>query len=245
MDIKDNSSSDNCLWLINAMKQYNSESDVSLYNWKRYNSKDDFNVIIKSFNVEEKTEYQSIIDRKGSVVTHDISVKLNGKVLPKESEKVISEMYKDTVIFLKEKIILYDNHTYNKEIILQKEEVKDNITYLDILYKNENVLIKYAVYPDNKIRAEKYAYNVKVEESEQQKYYFNNTFITYLSKSMYYDKDKSMEVEIKVGKEDVVDENTAVITIVQGNKDSGYNTVIEYLLKKYKKVNGQLILCEK
>ena len=56
MDIKDNSSSDNCLWLINAMKQYNSESDVSLYNWKRYNSKDDFNVIIKSFNVEEKTE---------------------------------------------------------------------------------------------------------------------------------------------------------------------------------------------
>ena len=167
MDIKENNNSNNCLWLINAMKQYNSESDVSLYNWKRYNSKDDFNVIIKSFNVEEKTESQSIIDRKGSVVTHDISVKLNGKVLPKESEKVISEMYKDTVIFLKEKIILYDNHTYNKEIILQKEEVKDNITYLDILYKNENVLIKYAVYPDNKIRAEKYAYNVKVEESEQ------------------------------------------------------------------------------
>ena len=92
MDIKENNNSNNCLWLINAMKQYNSESDISLYNWKRYNSK-------------------------------------------------------------KEKIILYDNHTYNKEIILQKEEVKDNITYLDILYKNENVLIKYAVYPDNKIRA--------------------------------------------------------------------------------------------
>ena len=154
-------------------------------------------------------------------------------------------MYKDNIIFLKEKIILYDNHTYNKEIILQKEEVKDNITYLDILYKNENVLIKYAVYPDNKIRAEIYAYNVKVEESEQQEYYFNNSFITYLSKSIYYDKDKSMEVEIKVGKEDTVDGNTAVITIVQGNKDSGYNTVIEYLLKRYKNVNGQIILCEK
>ncbi len=54
-----------------------------------------------------------------------------------------------------------------------------------------------------------------------------------------------MEVEIKVGKEDTVDENTAVITIVHGNKDSGYNTVIEYLLKRYKNVNGQIILCEK
>lgn len=122
-------------------------------------------------------------------------------------------------------------------------DIKENNN--DILYKNENVLIKYAVYPDNKIRAEKYAYNVKVEESEQQEYYFNNSFITYLSKSIYYDKDKSMEVEIKVGKEDTVDENTAVITIVQGNKDSGYNTVIEYLLKRYKNVNGQIILCEK
>ena len=244
MDIKDNSSSDNCLWLINAMKQYNSESDVSLYNWKRYNSKDDFNVIIKSFNVEEKTEYQSIIDRKGSVVTHDISVKLNGKVLPKESEKVISEMYKDTVIFLKEKIILYDNHTYNKEIILQKEEVKDNITYLDILYKNDGVFVKYKVYPDNNIVAEKYADNIKIEESEQQEYYFNNCLVTYLTNMKYFiNQDTTMETEMYVESEEMIDENTALITIVQ--EDNGDNTVTEYVLKKYQYVNGKIIPYEK
>ena len=154
MDIKENNNSNNCLWLINAMKQYNSESDISLYNYKRYNPK-------------------------------------------------------------KEKIILYDNHTYNKEIILQKEEVKDNITYLDILYKNDNVLIKYAVYPYNKIVAEKYANNIKIEESKQQEYYFNNCLVTYLTNIKYFiNQDTTMETEMYVESEEMIDDNTALITIV-------------------------------
>lgn len=212
MDIKENNNSNNCLWLINAMKQYNSESDISLYNWKRYNSKDDFNVIIKSFNVEEKTEFQSIIDRKGSVVTHDISVKLNKKVLPK------------------------------------KDEVKNNITYLDILYKNDNVLIKYAVYPDNKIVAEKYADKIKIEESEQQEYYFNNCLVTYLTNIKYFiNQDATMETEMYVESEEMIDDNTALITIVQeDNREyNGYDAVTEYVLKKYQNVNGKIIPYEK
>lgn len=241
-----NNNTENMLWLIAAMKQYTGECDKSIYHWKRYNAKDDFNVLIETFNTKDNTVSETSIDRNVSIVRNNITVKLNGEVLPKESEEVISEMYKDTIIFLNEKIILYDNHMCKKEIILQKEEVKDNITYLEIYYKHDDVFVKYIIYPDNMIKAEKYIKNFKIEENEQQEYYFNNTLITYLSKSIYYiNKDTSMEMEIKVGKEEMIDENTALITIVQGNKDNGYNTVIEYILKKYINLNGKIIQCEK
>lgn len=237
-----NSNTENVLWFIAAMKQYTGECDKNIYHWKRYNAKDDFNVLIETFNPKDNTVSETVIDRKGSVVTNNITVKLNGEVLPEESTKVISEMYRDTIIFLKEKIIVYDNNACDKNIILQKEEVIDDIIYLDILYENENILIKYAVYPDNKIKAEKYIKNFKIEESEQCEYYFNNTFVTYLSKSIYYiNKDTSTKAEIKVGREEMIDENTALITMVYGNKDNGYNTIIEYVLKKYINLNGKII----
>ena len=52
-----------------------------------------------------------------------------------------------------------------------------------------------------------------------------------------------METEMYVESEEIIDENTAVIVIVDEN--NGYDAVTEYILKKYQNVNGKLILCEK
>ena len=48
-----------------------------------------------------------------------------------------------------------------------------------------------------------------------------------------------------VESEEMIDENTAVITIVQEDKNYGYNAVTEYVLKKYININGKIIPYEK
>ena len=63
-------------------------------------------------------------------------------------------------------------------------------------------------------------------------------------KSFYFiNQDTTMETEMYVESEEMIDENTAVIVIVDEN--NGYDAVTEYILKKYQNVNGKLILCEK
>ena len=241
--------SENILWLVSVMKQY-MDDDYAVetsYNWLRYNSKDDFELIYRTID-PENTEviFEIGTDRKGNIVTSTSNALLEDNTLVEAGQPLISEMYKDTNILLKEKSISDNGSEYEKQIILQKEEVKDNITYLEIYYKNENVLAKYKVYPDNKIKEEKYADNIKIEESEQQEYYFNNSLVTYLTKNIYYANDEiNMETEMYVESEEMIDENTAVITIVQEDKNYGYDAVTEYVLKKYININGKIIPYEK
>ena len=240
--------SENILWLVSVMKQYMDEDYAveTSYNWLRYNSKDDFELIYRTID-PENTEviFEIGTDRKGNIVTSTSNALLEDNRVVEHGANVISEMYKDTNILLKEKSISDNGSEYEKQIILQKEEVKDNITYLEIYYKNENVLAKYKVYPDNKIKEEKYTDNTKIEESEQQEYYFNNSLVTYLTKNIYYANDEiNMETEMYVESEEMIDENTAVITIVQEDKNYGYDAVTEYVLKKYININGKIILYE-
>lgn len=241
--------SENILWLVSVMKQY-MDDDYAVetsYNWLRYNSKDDFELIYRTID-PENTEviFEIGTDRKGNIVKSTSNALLEDNTLVEAGQPLISEMYKDTNILLKEKSISDNGSEYEKQIILQKEEVKDNITYLEIYYKNENVLAKYKVYPDNKIKEEKYADNIKIEESEQQEYYFNNSLVTYLTKNIYYANDEiNMETEMYVESEEMIDENTALITIVQEDKNYGYDAVTEYVLKKYQNVNGKIIPYEK
>lgn len=241
--------SENILWLVSVMKQY-MDDDYAVetsYNWLRYNSKDDFELIYRTID-PENTEviFEIGTDRKGNIVKSTSNALLEDNRVVEHGANVISEMYKDTNILLKEKSISDNGSEYEKQIILQKEEVKDNITYLEIYYKNENVLAKYTVYPDNKIKEERYADNVKIEEHIQQEYYFNNSLVTYLTKNIYYANDEiNMETEMYVESEEMIDENTAVITIVQEDKNYGYNAVTEYVLKKYININGKIIPYEK
>ena len=246
-----NNSDENILWLVSEMRQYMDEDYevITDYNWLRYNGKDDFELIYRTCD-PENTEviFEICTDRKGNIVKSSSNAVLEDNTNVEGAAPLISEMYKDTNIVLKEKAVSNDGSIKEKEIILQKEEVKDNITYLDILYKNDCVLVKYKVYPDNKIVAEKYADNIKIEESEQQEYYFNNCLVTYLTNIKYFiNQDTTMETEMYVESEEIIDENTAVITIVQedNREDNGYDAVTEYILKKYQNVNGKLILCEK
>lgn len=241
--------SENILWLVSVMKQY-MDDDYAVetsYNWLRYNSKDDFELIYRTID-PENTEviFEIGTDRKGNIVKSTSNALLEDNRVVEHGANVISEMYKDTNILLKEKSISDNGSEYEKQIILQKEEVKDNITYLEIYYKNENVLAKYTVYPDNKIKEERYADNVKIEEHIQQEYYFNNSLVTYLTKNIYYANDEiNMETEMYVESEEMIDENTAVITIVQEDKNYGYDAVTEYVLKKYININGKIIPYEK
>lgn len=237
--------SENILWLVSVMKQYMDEDYAveTSYNWLRYNSKDDFELIYRTSD-PENTEviFEIGTDRKGNIVKSTSNALLEDNRVVEHGANVISEMYKDTNILLKEKSISDNGSEYEKQIILQKEEVKDNITYLEIFYKNDKILAKYTIYPDNKIKEEKYADNIKIEESEQQEYYFNNSLITYLTKNIYFiNNETKMETEMKVEREEIIDENTAVITIVQESKDYNYDNITEYILKKYINVDGNII----
>ena len=246
-----NNCDENILWLVSEMRQYMDEDYevVTDYNWLRYNGKDDFELIYRTSD-PENTEviFEICTDRKGSIVQSSSNAVFEDNTNVESAEPLISEMYKDTNILLKEKAVSEDGSIKEKEIILQKDEVKNNITYLDILYKNDNVLIKYAVYPDNKIVAEKYADNIKIEESKQQEYYFNNCLVTYLTNIKYFiNQDTTMETEMYVESEEMIDDNTALITIVQEDdrEYNGYDAVTEYVLKKYQNVNGKIIPYEK
>lgn len=237
--------SENILWLVSVMKQYMDEDYAveTSYNWLRYNSKDDFELIYRTSD-PENTEviFEIGTDRKGNIVKSTSNALLEDNTLVEAGEPLISEMYKDTNILLKEKSVSNNGSEHEKQIILQKEEVKDNITYLEVLYENEKVLAKYTIYPDNKIKEEKYANNIKIEESEQKEYYFNNCLVTYLTKNIYFINDETkMETEMYVESEEMIDENTAVITIVQEDKTYGNDAVTEYILKKYIKENGKII----
>lgn len=237
--------SENILWLVSVMKQYMDEDYAveTSYNWLRYNSKDDFELLYRTSD-PENTEviFEIGTDRKGNIVKSTSNALLEDNTLVEAGEPLISEMYKDTNILLKEKSVSNNGSEHEKQIILQKEEVKNNITYLEVLYENEKVLAKYTIYPDNKIKEEKYANNIKIEESEQQEYYFNNCLVTYLTKNIYFiNDDTKMETEMYVESEEMIDENTAVITIVQEDKTYGNDAVTEYILKKYIKENGEII----
>ncbi len=237
--------SENILWLVSVMKQY-MDDDYAVetsYNWLRYNSKDDFELIYRTSD-PENTEviFEIGTDRKGNIVKSTSNALLEDNTVVEAGEPLISEMYKDTNILLKEKSVSNNGSEHEKEIVLQKEEVEDNIAHLEILYKDENVLMKYFIYPDNKIKSEKYADNIKIEESEQQEYYFNNSLITYLTKNIYFiNNETKMETEMKVESEEMIDKNTAVITIVQESKDYNYDNITEYILKKYKNIDGSII----
>ena len=232
-----NDNEENIIWLVTVMKQYMDDDYTAMsgYKWERYISKDDFKNICRMVDPENTEEtYDIETDRKGQVVTSTTNAYLEDNTCVESGMPIVSEMYKDTNILLKEKTISYDGNDCEKEIILQKEEVKDNVTYLEILYKNENVLMKYFIYPDNVIKSEKYANNIKIEESIQQEYYFQNTLVTYLTNMVYHiNAETSMETEMYVESEEMIDENTAFITIVQENKEYGDETVTEYIMKKH------------
>ena len=237
--------SENILWLVSVMKQYMDEDYAveTSYNWLRYNSKDDFELICRTNDIENtEVIFEIGTDRKGNIVKSTSNALLEDNTVVEAGEPLISEMYKDTNILLKEKSISDNGSEYEKQIILQKEEVKDNITYLEIFYKNDKILAKYTIYPDNKIKEEKYADNIKIEESEQQEYYYNNTLVTYLTNMKYFiNQDTTMATEMKVESEEMIDKNTAVITIVQESKDYNYDNITEYILKKYINVDGNII----
>ena len=237
--------SENILWLVSVMKQYMDEDYAveTSYNWLRYNSKDDFELIYRTSD-PENTEviFEIGTDRKGNIVKSTSNALLEDNRVVEHGANVISEMYKDTNILLKEKSISDNGSEYEKQIILQKEEVEDNIAHLEILYKDENVLMKYFIYPDNKIKSEKYADNIKIEESEQKEYYYNNTLVTYLTNMKYFiNQDTTMATEMYVESEEIIDENTVLITIVQEDKSYGNDAVTEYILKKYKNIDGSII----
>ena len=248
-EIIKNNGEENIIWLVVAMKQYIDDNYTAMsgYKWERYIGKDDFKNICRMVDPENTEEIYDIeTDRKGQVVTSTTNAYLEDNTCVESGMPIVSEMYKDTNILLKEKTISCDGNDCEKEIILQKEEVKDNITHLEILYKNENVLMKYFIYPDNVIKSEKYANNIKIEESTQQEYYFQNTLVTYLTNMVYHiNTETSMETEMYVESEEMIDENTAFITIVQENKEYGDETVTEYIMKKHiREKDGKVTLIE-
>ena len=58
--------------------------------------------------------------------------------------------------------------------------------------------------------------------------------IEYLTNMVYHiNAETSMETEMYVESEEMIDENTAFITIVQENKEYGDETVTEYIMKKH------------
>ena len=245
MGIIKNDNAENILWLVSVMKQY-MDDDYAVetsYNWLRYNSKDDFELIYRTNDIENtEVIFEIGTDRKGNIVKSTSNALLEDNTLVEAGQPLISEMYKDTNILLKEKSISDNGSEYEKQIILQKEEVEDNIAHLEILYKDENVLMKYFIYPDNKIKSEKYADNIKIEESEQKEYYYNNTLVTYLTNMKYFiNQDTTMATEMYVESEEIIDENTVLITIVQEDKSYGNDAVTEYILKKYKNIDGSII----
>ena len=237
--------SENILWLVSVMKQYMDEDYAveTSYNWLRYNSKDDFELICRTNDIENtEVIFEIGTDRKGNIVKSTSNALLEDNTVVEAGEPLISEMYKDTNILLKEKSVSNNGSEHEKEIVLQKEEVEDNIAHLEILYKDENVLMKYFIYPDNKIKSEKYADNIKIEESEQKEYYYNNTLVTYLTNMKYFiNQDTTMATEMYVESEEIIDENTVLITIVQEDKSYGNDAVTEYILKKYKNIDGSII----
>ena len=244
-----NDNEENIIWLVTVMKQYVDDDYTAMsgYKWERYIGKDDFKNICRMVDPENTEEtYDIETDRKGQVVTSTTNAYLEDNTCVESSMSIVSEMYKNTNILLKEKTISCDGKEYEKEIVLQKEEVKDNVTYLEILYKNENVLMKYFIYPDNVIKSEKYANNIKIEESIQQEYYFQNTLVTYLTNMVYHiNAETSMETEMYVESKALIDENTAFITIVQENKEYGDETVTEYIMKKHiREKDGKVTLIE-
>lgn len=244
-----NDNEENIIWLVTVIKQYMDDDYTAMsgYKWERYISKDDFKNICRMVDPENTEEtYDIETDRKGQVVTSTTNAYLEDNTCVESGMPIVSEMYKDTNILLKEKTISCDGNDCEKEIILQKEEVKDNVTYLEILYKNENVLMKYFIYPDNVIKSEKYANNIKIEESTQQEYYFQNTLVTYLTNMVYHiNAETSMETEMYVESKALIDENTAFITIVQENKEYGDETVTEYIMKKHiREKDGKVTLIE-
>lgn len=232
-----NNNEENIIWLVSEINQYRDDdyAVTTECQWERYNGKDDFKNIYRTSNPENQEVIVEIVtDRKGEVVTSTANTFLEDNTCIETGKPLLSEMYKDTNILLKEKTISCNESEYEKEIVLQKKEVKDNITYLEILYKNEKVLARFHIYPDNKIKEEKYSNNIKIEESIQQEYYFSNTLVTYLTNNIYYiNAETTMETEMYVESEEMLDENTAIITIVQENKDYGDEAVTEYILKKY------------
>lgn len=232
-----NDNEENIIWLVTVMKQYMDDDYTAMsgYKWERYISKDDFKNICRMVDPENTEEtYDIETDRKGQVVTSTTNAYLEDNTCIESGMPIVSEMYKDTNIILKEKTISCDGNDCEKEIILHKEEVKDDVTHLEVLYKNENVLMKYFIYPDNVIKSEKYANNIKIEESIQQEYYFQNILVTYLTNMVYHiNAETSMETEMYVESEEMIDENTAFITIVQENKEYGDETVTEYIMKKH------------
>ena len=248
-EIIKNNGEENIIWLVVAMKQYIDDDYTAMtgYKWERYIGKDDFKNICRMVDPENTEEIYDIeTDRKGQVVTSTTNAYLEDNTCVESGAPIVSEMYKDTNILLKETTISCDGNNCEKEIILQKEEVKDNITHLEILYKNENVLMKYFIYPDNVIKSEKYANNIKIEESTQQEYYFQNTLVTYLTNMVYHiNAETSMETEMYVESKALIDENTAFITIVQENKEYGDETVTEYIMKKHiREKDGKVTLIE-
>lgn len=122
---------ENILWLVSVMKQYMDEDYAveTSYKWLRYNSKDDFELIYRTID-PENTEviFEIGTDRKGNIVTSTSNALLEDNTLVEAGQPLISEMYKDTNILLKEKTVSNEGSINEKEIILQKEEVKDNIT---------------------------------------------------------------------------------------------------------------------
>ena len=116
--------SENILWLVSVMKQY-MDDDYAVetsYNWLRYNSKDDFELICRTNDIENtEVIFEIGTDRKGNIVTSTSNALLEDNRVVEHGANVISEMYKDTNILLKEKSISDNGSEYEKQIILQKE----------------------------------------------------------------------------------------------------------------------------
>ena len=156
-----NNNEENILWLTSEMKSRDDENDeiVTEYNWIYYNGKNDFEYITKGrLNDNKDVIVETTSYRKGSLAKETVRwlSKNNGKL---DESSNTSELYKDTTIILKGTFVFNDGSIEEYEKILQKEEVKDNITYLEILSKNDNILTKLTIYPDNKIVAEDYIDN--------------------------------------------------------------------------------------
>ena len=108
MGIIKNDNAENILWLVSVMKQYMDEDYAveTSYNWLRYNSKDDFELIYRTID-PENTEviFEIGTDRKGNIVTSTSNALLEDNTLVEAGQPLISEMYKDTNILLKEKTV--------------------------------------------------------------------------------------------------------------------------------------------
>ena len=71
MGIIKNDNAENILWLVSVMKQYMDEDYAveTSYNWLRYNSKDDFELICRTNDIENtEVIFEIGTDRKGNIV---------------------------------------------------------------------------------------------------------------------------------------------------------------------------------